>query len=275
MSNKEWRLLDTGTNDAFYNMAVDEALMKSCRAEKSPPVIRFYRWSPPGLSLGYNQELAKEVDREVCNSKRIDIVRRLTGGRAILHDNELTYSIIVRKDEGFLPESILESYKIISAGIIKGLQEVGLNVDLKALEKNKKIPKGFSAACFDAPSWYEVIAGNKKLVGSAQTRQRGIILQHGSIPFSIDADLLFSLLKIDKDKTRQRLKKRFLHKATAIDWETDKKISLEKLKNSLRNGWEDIFAVTLKDSKLFSQEQRWVTELIENKYKTEEWNERK
>src|SRR6056297_4199709 len=114
MSNKEWRFLDTGTNDAFYNMAVDEALMKSCRAKKSPPVIRFYRWSPPGLSLGYNQESAKAVDREECNSKGIDIVRRLTGGRAILHDNELTYSIIVRKDEGFLPESILESYKIIS-----------------------------------------------------------------------------------------------------------------------------------------------------------------
>lgn len=272
---QEWRLIDTGANNAFYNMAVDEVLMKSCQSRNSPPIIRFYRWSPPGLSLGYNQKLLKEVDREACNLNGIDIVRRLTGGRAILHDDELTYSIIVRNDEGFLPESILESYKIISTGIIKGLQELGLDVDLKALEKGKKTPKGFSAACFDAPSWYEVVAGGKKLVGSAQTRQRGIVLQHGSIPFSIDAGLLFSILNITNDKSREKLKRRFLQKATAIKQETDKMINLEELKNSLKKGWEKVFNITLKDSQLFIEEQNRIAELIKSKYDTEEWNNMK
>ncbi len=272
MSIKEWRLLDTRVNDAFYNMAVDEALMKSCRNYKSPPVVRFYRWSPPGLSLGYNQEFTKEVDREACNLRGVDVVRRLTGGRAILHDDELTYSIIVRKDDGILPEGILESYKVISKGIIKGLKNTGLNAELKAIERGKKSPKGFSAACFDAPSWYEVIVGNKKLVGSAQTRQKGVILQHGSIPFSLDADMLFSILNIRDTEVRNRLKRRFMQKATAINQELGYKVNLNVFKESLKSGWEKVFAINLKNSELLPRERKWVIELMENKYRTEEWN---
>ncbi len=272
VNNEEWRLIDTGTNNAFYNMAVDEAIMKTCRKGKVPPTIRFYQWSPPGLSLGYFQQLHSEVDCATCKEHGVDIVRRLTGGRAILHDDELTYSIVGRDTEDFLPKSVLESYKVISRGIIKGLQSLGLDVELKPVEKNKKPDRGFSAACFDAPSWYEVVAGGKKLVGSAQTRQKGVILQHGSIPFSLNTDTLFRLLNISDERMRQRLKGRFQKKATSLNQQSGTKLQLKRVKNALRQGWEEVFGIGLKEGQLLPEEEKWIKELIENKYQAEDWN---
>ncbi len=268
----EWRLLDTETNDAYYNMAVDEAVMEVHRAGLVPPTIRFYQWSPPGLTLGYFQQIQETVDKEVCKENNTDIVRRLTGGRAILHDDELTYSIVISEKLAYLPKSILESYKIISKGIISALHFLGLGVELKAVENNRKAPKGFSSACFDAPSWYEVVIKDKKLVGSAQTRKDGIILQHGSIPFSINADILYNVLKIPSEKVREGLKKRFLKQATALNWETASKLTYKQLKDALIAGWENEFEIKLKPGHLSEKEIELVGNLIRNKYRTDDWN---
>ena len=272
---KEWRLLDTGSNSAYFNMAVDEAVMRAHRQGIVPPTIRFYQWSPPGLSLGLSQKPDQVVDQQVCQELNVDIVRRLTGGRAIFHDDELTYSLIVSEESGFLSDSILESYKSISSGMVAGLCSLGLEVDLKPLNKNKKKSQGFSAACFDAPSWYEVLANNKKLIGSAQTRRKGVILQHGSIPFTIDADKLYRLLNVSDPKKRNKLKKLFLAKATALDWISEKDLSITEVRQALHRGWEQEFEVKLTKSKLNSQEKEWVDELLENKYTTDKWNLRR
>ncbi|MFW5986001.1 MAG: lipoate--protein ligase family protein [Halanaerobiales bacterium] len=275
MNTEEWRLIDSGISDAYYNMALDEAVMKAHRQNLVPPTIRFYGWSPPGLTLGYFQQIDREVDREACTRYNIDIVRRLTGGRAILHDDELTYSIITTNDEKYLPSGILDSYKIISKGIINGLKNIGLKVELKPVEKGKKAGTGFSPACFDAPSWYEVVADGKKLVGSAQTRQQGIVLQHGSIPFTLDEDLLFSILKTGSDRVKERLKEKFRRKATAVNYQSDKKPDIQTVKNAIRHGWEKVFSVKITEDELLPEEKKWAQELKVNKYATEDWNARR
>lgn len=266
-----WRLLDTGTNNAFYNMAVDEAIMKTRQKGLVPPTIRFYQWDPPGLSLGYNQKVKKVVNLEYCQQHNIDIVRRLTGGRAILHDDELTYSLVVEEDD---LGNILESYKTISKGIITGLKKLGLKADLKPLSGKKKAPKGFSAACFDAPSWYEVVVNKKKLVGSAQVRKKGIILQHGSIPVNIDVDKLFNALKTD-DNQLERIKKIFLQKATTINQATETRIEIQILKEALVSGWEKNFNIKLVSGVLTKEEIKIIQQLINEKYGSEEWNYKK
>lgn len=269
----EWRIIDTGSNDAFFNMAVDEAIMISHKSGLVPPSIRFYQWNPPGLSLGYFQKAEKEVDLDACKRYNVDLVRRLTGGRAVLHDDELTYSIIINEKFNFLPASILKSYKIISEGIIKGLQSLGINAELKAIDGNKKKAlQGFSAACFDTPSWYEIVVNDKKLVGSAQTRQKSIIVQHGSIPLTIDVDKLYNVLKIPNEKTRHRLKKRFEKNATAINYESRSSITIFDLKKSLIKGWEDTFKIKLTPGKLIPEEEKLIKNLIHEKYKNDEWN---
>ena len=164
-----WRLLNTSYNTAPMNMAIDEALLAS-----KTPVLRFYRWKPSALSLGYFQSI-KDIDIKACKKHNVDIVRRITGGKTVLHDNELTYSIII--DENKMPKSIIDSYKIISKGILIALKNIGLKPEMKeAINK-----KTTSAICFNEPSYYEIIVNNKKIVGSAQTRKQGKLLQHGSI----------------------------------------------------------------------------------------------
>jgi lipoyl(octanoyl) transferase len=268
----EWRLLDTGVNNAFYNMAVDEAVMKAHREGLVPPTIRFYQWSPPGLSLGYFQKAGKEIDDNACKRHNIDIVRRLTGGRAILHDDELTYSIVISEESNYLPLSVIKSYKIISEGIMIGLNRLGIKAEMKAVDENKKAPKGISAACFDAPSWYEIVVDKKKLVGSAQTRQQGIILQHGSILFTIDVDRLYELLKMPDNRVRERMKQYFLEKATALNLVSTEDIDINKLKNELIKGWEATFNIKLLPAELIDREIEWIIELEKEKYQSYDWN---
>ena len=274
---EEWRLLDTEYNSGYYNMAVDEAIMKASRKKLVPPTIRFYQWSPPALSLGYSQKGKEVVDRKSCARSGVDVVRRLTGGRTILHDDELTYSIVLREEKDILPDSIIKSYKVISRGMVKGLKKLNLPVELKPFDKNKKKEKGFSAACFDAPSWYEVLADGKKLIGSAQTRRKGIILQHNYIPFTIKADKIYSLLKMkgnNQEKLRKRMIDKFQKKATALNTESEEVININELKKVLKKGWEEEFQVSLKWGELIPQEEKWIKQLVEKKYLTDEWNYR-
>ncbi|MFW5984764.1 MAG: lipoate--protein ligase family protein [Halanaerobiaceae bacterium] len=270
----KWRLLNTGKKDAYYNMALDEAVMQTHREGIVPPTVRFYEWSPPGLSFGYFQRISRKIDKEKCRQKNIDPVRRLTGGRTILHDDELTYSIVLREDTEFLPESIVNSYKLISRGIVRALGSLGVEAEMMEVKEGQKSPGGFSAACFDAPSRCEVVVEGKKLVGSAQTRREGVILQHGSIPFRIDIDLLYDLFSYSDPETRERIKEKFSRKAIDINSVAKKEIDICALQEALAREWENEFAITLEPGELHPREQELIVKLKETRYQTEEWNEK-
>ena len=122
-------------------MAADEAMLISCASEAGRPTLRFYGWNPPAVSIGYFQRLATEIDQDVCQKLGIDIIRRLTGGRAVLHEQELTYSLVVREDEPYVPSTVTESYRFFSRAIIAGLSRLGIAAEMKSPETHKGKPR--------------------------------------------------------------------------------------------------------------------------------------
>ncbi|MDP2945343.1 MAG: lipoate--protein ligase family protein [Atribacterota bacterium] len=267
----EWRLIKDSYHTGFMNMAIDEAIMIAHREGLVPPTIRFYQWSPPAVSLGYFQDLQKEIDVDVCQDMGIDIVRRPTGGKAVLHDKELTYSFIIRENHPLVNNSILETYKKISGGMIRGLSYIGVTAELVPLREKFEIHHSdFKSICFSVPSQYEVQVEGKKIVGSAQVRKREIVLQHGSLLIELEKDKLFSVFNFPSAQIRERFKTRF--NATSLEEILKRKINFSELSEILPRGFEKEFGVSLLEGKLTEQEEKISKELLENKYLTYEWN---
>ena len=278
----EWRLIKDSNHTGFMNMAVDEAIMIAHREGLVPPTIRFYQWSPPAVSLGYFQDLKKEIDVDACQHLGIDIVRRSTGGKAVLHDKELTYSFIIRENHSLVNDSILETYKKISGGIIRGLSYLGIIAELVPLREKFKSDSlhkrgkseirhsDFKSICFSIPSQYEVQVEGKKIVGSAQVRKSEIVLQHGSLLIELEKDKLFSVFNFPSAQIREKLKTRF--KATSLEEILKRKINFSELSEILPRGFEEEFGVKLTEGKLTEEEEKISKELLENKYSTYEWN---
>lgn len=198
MSRPKWRLIRSGPATGAGNMALDEALLESVAAGRSLPVLRFYGWSPPTVTLGYFQRIEAAVNLEACHSMGFDVVRRITGGRAVLHDREVTYSVISPERSALFPGGILENYRVIARVLQQALDAFGLET---ALASGRSRGCGDSAAqksaCFTAPATYELLFAGCKMTGSAQKRQGDAFLQHGSIPVELDPVSLFRALDTD------------------------------------------------------------------------------
>src|SRR6185312_15307752 len=209
-----WRLIvDTDARIGAENMALDEAIMEAVGAGDSPPTLRFYQWAPPCLSLGKRQPL-DGVDLAACRADGVDVVRRATGGWAILHTDEMTYSIALRPDDPRVSGAILDTYRTLSEGLIHGLRLLGANAEM-----NPVIPGGAqntSAACFEVPSAYEITLGERKLIGSAQTRPAGKVLQHGSLPLFGDIARVARYLTFTSEVQRTALTAHLRERATTL-----------------------------------------------------------
>jgi lipoate-protein ligase A len=184
-----WCFIDSGPASAAQNMAKDEGLLREAVTPGVLPVLRFYTWSPPAVSLGRFQDKERAVNAKACQRRGFDIVRRITGGRAVLHCDELTYSVIARSDSDLFPNDILGTYKVIAAGLLAGLRELGIVAEMVSRSGRhagmvKSSPQ--EPACFSSPSWYELLVKGRKIIGSAQRRVGGAFLQHGSILIGYD-----------------------------------------------------------------------------------------
>lgn len=264
-----WRYLPYTEHSGAENMAIDEAIMlEIAKGTQTTPTLRFYGWNPPTLSIGYSQSFAKEVSEQACQTAGIDIIRRPTGGRAVLHQYELTYSIIAPEVDEHVSGTVVQSYLKISRALLQGFQALGIPVEMTAYG-NK--PTLGSAACFDAPSWYELVVDGRKLVGSAQMRKRGIILQHGSIILHFDIELLFRLLKFPNEAVRQRFQTAFRAKACALDEVCARPISREELEQEICRGLIERMSICLKEAPLTSAETDQL-EVLTAKYRSDEWN---
>lgn len=194
----EWRLIiETQPRSGPANMAIDHAIAQSCASGDSPPTLRFYQWHPPAVSLGRHQPIA-EIDTDAAHDAGVDIVRRTTGGRAILHIDELTYSVAAPRSEPRVDGGVMDAYLRISNGLLAGLENLGVVAD-KA-DSKVRVGKDVSAACFEVPSAYEITVGGRKLIGSAQSRRRGYVLQHGSLPLAGDITRLIQLLRLTENE---------------------------------------------------------------------------
>lgn len=275
---EKWRYLVTEAMSPEMNMAVDEAILQLHAEGKVPPTVRFYTWNPATLSIGYFQKALKEINLEEVHKHGLGFVRRPTGGRAVLHDKELTYSVIVSEQHPKMPSSVTEAYKIISMGLLHGFQNLGLKAEMVSLaseEEKEKYSSPGSSACFDSPSWYELVVEGKKVAGSAQTRQKGVILQHGSILLDMDVELLFSLLNFSSDRLKLRMMESFRQKAVTINEVSSRPISLQEAIDAFGRGFASGLDVELVPGELTQEEQALAKELAQTRYGTEEWNLRR
>lgn len=253
-----WRFLDTGIQSAAMNMAIDEALLLSC--DEQPHItLRFYGWARPTLSLGYFQSIS-EIDLIECERRGFDWVRRLTGGRAVLHDHELTYSVIAPIET--LGASIAQSHEKISRALALGLEKLGVHAEFT---RSRASVKETSAACFAVPARVELTVQGKKVIGSAQVRTKKSLLQHGSIPITIDFDALAAVLKI---KHSELLRKKAAGLAEFLGYAP----TLDALKDAVRRGFAEFFKIALHPQELSWKEQALAEKLCAEKYATRAWN---
>ncbi|WP_071395728.1 lipoate--protein ligase family protein [Bacillus tuaregi] len=270
-----WRFIDSGNGSAAFNMALDEALLEWNSKGEIPPVIRFYGWSPATLSIGYFQKVEKEINMEAVREQKLGFVRRPTGGRAVLHEHELTYSVIVPEEHPKMPRSVTEAYRVISEGILKGFHQLGLEAYFavpKTSEERDTLKNPRSAVCFDAPSWYELVVEGRKVAGSAQTRQKGVILQHGSILLDLDEDKLFNLFKYSNDRVKERMQKAFKSKAVAVNDISSETVSIEQAKKAFKAGFEEGLNIRLEPYELTPAELDYVNKIASERYENDEWN---
>ncbi|MGC7670944.1 lipoate--protein ligase family protein [Staphylococcus epidermidis] len=272
-----WNFINTGSKNPYYNMAMDEALLNFVSRGEIDPVIRFYTWNPATLSIGYFQRLQKEIDIDKVKEKGYGLVRRQTGGRGVLHDKELTYSVIVPESHPNMPSTVTEAYKIISQGLLEGFKNLGFETYFaipRSKEERDKLKQPRSSVCFDAPSWYELVVEGRKIAGSAQTRQKGVILQHGSILQDIDIDDLFDMFKFKNERLKAKMKKNFVQKAVAINDISNQHITLNEMENAFEAGFKKGLNIDFKPLELTEKQLEEVQEL-EDKYRSEAWMYRK
>ena len=272
-----WNFINTGSKNPYYNMAMDEALLNFVSRGEIDPVIRFYTWNPATLSIGYFQRLQKEIDIDKVKEKGYGLVRRQTGGRGVLHDKELTYSVIVPESHPNMPSTVTEAYKIISQGLLEGFKNLGFETYFaipRSKEERDKLKQPRSSVCFDAPSWYELVVEGRKIAGSAQTRQKGVILQHGSILQDIDIDDLFDMFKFKNERPKAKMKENFVQKAVAINDISNQHITLNEMENAFEAGFKKGLNIDFKPLELTEKQLEEVQEL-EDKYRSEAWMYRK
>ena len=233
-----WNYLDTGPKPGRFNMELDEAIARKVASGSSLSVLRFFQWEPYCISLGKNQK-ADDIDSGKCREAGIDIVYRPTGGRAILHADELTYSVIFKDD---ISGSIEETYCRISEALAKGLRKLGIPAQMAPVQPDFKFlyKQPSSAACFSSSAKYEIQVNGKKLVGSAQRRFNGAVLQHGSILIGPYHRRLTEFLNLNEHE-KQTMATIMADKTIEID--QLKRIDLEVLKFELKKAFEDNFKI--------------------------------
>jgi len=251
-------------------MAIDEAIFRFHQHEDMPPTLRFYGWKFPTVSLGYFQDVEKEVDIEACRRKNIPVVRRPTGGKAVLHEGDVTYAVVGRDSNPLFPADILGTYRVISRCIAGGLALLGIEAEM---EGNSRAPNGDSlkASCFSSPSRYELLVKNRKICGSAQVRSHGIFLQHGSIlmefnPFKT-CDVM---LPRSGDYERQIL--RMKQSVTSVSEHTDRAVDVGMVCRALMTGFEKTLGIELVKGELSPEEEEIKAVLMTHKYMNERWN---
>lgn len=266
-----WRLLDTGWQDGATNMAIDEAILEGVARGSSPPTLRFYGWQPACLSLGYAQPWSV-VDLEACRERGWDVVRRATGGRAILHVDELTYSVCLPESEPRVRGGILSSYRRLSDALALGLESMGLEPSRAMPEQRPGADGG--AACFDGPSNYEITVGRRKLVGSAQARKKGVVLQHGSLPLYGDITRIVQALAMESAEQRGVMARGLRTGATTLESGLGRRMEYEAVTGFLRKGFAGALNLKLEKGKLSEEEVARTAQVRAEKYASEEWTRR-
>jgi len=252
---EQWRLLQTGFNTASTNMAIDRAVLVANSEGKVPPTVRFYAWKPPAISIGYFQSLAEEIDLDACKTHGVDYVRRITGGGAVFHESELTYSIVIPESHSQIPKNVLESYGRICGAVMKGLSNLGI--------ESKYAPIN------------DIIAYGKKISGNAQTRKARTVLQHGTVLTDVDVDKMFLLLKVPNEKIKDKLIADVKQRVTSVRNILEKDLPFEKIAQAMKAGFEEEFNIELVEGELTEAEIALTQKFEKECFGAKDWNHRR
>jgi len=283
MKNQEfrkstWRLLVSPPGNGAWNMAVDEAILESIGEGISLPTLRLYAWSPPCLSIGFAQPFG-DVNQDQIKEIGWDTVRRITGGRAILHTDELTYSVIGPHNEPRLTGGILESYLRLSKALLNAVDSLGVPAQASPkTESQNSAQKIQKPVCFEVPSNYEITILGKKLIGSAQARKKSGILQHGTLPLYGDLTRILKVIvldgKVPDNDSKSNPKGRLLDRATTLETALGLHISWSTAADALVESFKKILNISFEESQLTSTEEKIARRLVNEKYAHPIWTAR-
>lgn len=263
-----WRLIVDGAADGPTNMAIDEAIAQAVAQGIAPPTLRFYMWEPPCVSLGRHQRLS-DIDLDMCAARGYDVVRRPTGGRAILHTDELTYSVAAPDDDPRVAGGVMDAYHRLSLGLVAGLRLLGIPAD-EAPGTNRIGPNA-SAACFEVPSAYEICVSGHKLMGSAQYRTGRVVLQHGTLPLWGDLTRVVDCLALPDESTRARLREALRERALTVELALGRSVSFAEAAQAMAEGFAQALNLHLKPGSLSSVEREIAARLRAQRYAHPEW----
>ena len=265
----------SGKMDPYQNMALDEAIYLSVLKGDSPPTIRFYDWQPASFSCGYNQDIEKELDFDLLKNSEYGFVRRPTGGRMVLHEEEVTYAVISTLT-GRLSGSISDTYLTIGKALVEGLQDLGVDVELARGDLSREEQKQSANPCFTSSSRFELTYKRKKIVGSAQTRNSRAFLQHGSILKTYNQKRVAEFIPLLTEDDRLRMASLLERRTIALETILNRVVSFDEAVEHLIRGFqrewgEDSFQVVASPT---SDEERDSERLKTEKYSTEKWNKK-
>ncbi len=276
--SEKWRLLlSPALSTGPANMALDESMAVSVAQGQKPPTLRIYGWNSRTISIGRFQS-ASDIAWEEAQEQGVDVVRRPTGGRALLHAEEVTYAVALPQDHGLAAEGVLETYRRISQGLVAALEHLGLAAD--PLLASRRLPGRNSAACFEIPSAYEITVEGRKLIGSAQCSREGYVLQHGSIPIEGNQSELVSFLELGED-AREQLRVELHRKSTSLALQAktalgkQRPFSRKEVVEALVAGFQWGLKVNLEEATTEPRELECASALIRRKYANAKWTLRK
>jgi len=265
-----WRFLPFKYDHPRENMAVDEALFRTLQRQSGAPVLRFYGWGRPALSLGYFQDAAREINLERCRALGMDVVRRPTGGKAVLHGMDLTYAVVSHEAPPLFSSDLIGNYRAICAVLTCGFAELGIKVCMSERYNNGADPD-LASICFAYPAPFELLCRGRKICGSAQVRSRNCFLQHGSISLAFDPDQIdLFVTPVAGGDTAGRAYLR--DNVTSVCEETGQRIAPERLSRIMQRAFETVWGIRFAESGLTPEEELLKNTLRKKKYDVTTWN---
>ncbi|MBN1363379.1 MAG: lipoate--protein ligase family protein [Syntrophaceae bacterium] len=262
-----WRLLDFQNYNIFENMAIDEAVFYETIKNKKQPTIRFYSSTPAAVTIGYFQNAKKELNIGECRAGGIDITRRITGGQAVFHFNEMTYSVTAAEQEKIFPADITGTYKIIGKCIARGLNY--LRIEAGLAEKGRTLKKeDINSCCFFTPSKNELLVNGRKICGSAQVRRRGGFLQHGLLLLDFDPEKTAGFLL---PNYMPKLLEKFKKTVTSVNEELAHSVEIKEILSKLKKGFIEELEIDLQEESLTPAEEK-LKNVLMKKYMDSDWN---
>ncbi len=261
--NKYCRIILSGKSDPFFNMACDEYMLTLFERLKTP-VFRIYGWEPSCISIGYNQDPLLALDGECCKAAGIPFVRRITGGSAIYHDDEITYSLVMSDNSLEKHSSFRESYGEICRFIHASYAVLGLESFYSREDPKFGSLKGRTNFCFSSWEDYDITIGGRKIGGNAQKRRKDIILQHGSIPFSLDYELIDKMIRDTPPSIKNR--------TTSLNELLDGPVNFNRMQDIMIDSIEKTFGLEARELILTDEDRSGINSLADGKYKSVEWN---